>query len=383
MNSKQLLSRLPLDFEIPSYVDEKRSVKMREAGDLPFVYWPNYVPCYEGNAYMLSLWEKGLSRQTRGGTLAEYAKNISPLLRFCFSNSIALNEMSDNRFAQFIRGLNSRDSDGGLQRSSNQVLSIGRRCIDFLIFIGELYGTSEFVGEKNCRITVVQKKIGVRRGGKKVITRKFWHHADLPAADPKRKKLPISPEVVFAIKNQARKIEDKGLRLRKELMIASFEQTGGRRIEVARILINDVEDASLSSGGAPLLRMFTAKDGSNRSVPVPRTFIDQAMRYIKRVRRAIVRRTIGSSKDHGFLFVSHTTGRPLKADTLTTEMHKLCVAAGVSDKPGHPHLFRHSYITQKFVAAIEHYELTNQDEFRKALLSTSKLKLDFAAVDRA
>ena len=376
MSNKQLFNLLPVDFILPAHVDEKGKVNMRESGEIPFIYWPNYVPCYEANAYMLSQWRQGKSRRNRGGTLAEYAKNISPLIRFCFCNSIAMIDMTDNLFALFIRGLQSRIKNGELQRSTNAVIKIGRKCIDFLIFIGELHANIDFIGESNCRITVTQREFKKQRAGKRALVRKYWDHADLPDPDPIRKRLPISPKVVHAIKNEINKIEDKGLRLRKALMIACFEQTGGRRFEVTHILVKDVEQASHSYGGAPLLSMITVKGGNNREIPVPRTFIEQAVRYIKRIRRQIIRATIGAKNDHGFLFISHTTGLPLKPDTITTELHKLCSAAGIDNQPGHAHLFRHAYITQKFVAAIQHYELNNSDEFRKALLSTSKLKLD-------
>ncbi|OQY48324.1 MAG: hypothetical protein B6247_25255 [Candidatus Parabeggiatoa sp. nov. 2] len=375
-SNKQLFSLLSGDFNLPAHVDERGKVNMREAGEIPFIYWPNYVPCYEANAYMLSQWRQGKSRRNRGGTLAEYAKNISPLIRFCFCNSITMIDMTDNLFAQFVRGLQSRNKSGELQRSSNAVIKIGRKCIDFLIFIGELHDNIDFIGESNCRISVTQREIKKKRAGKRPVVIKYWDHADLPDPDPIRKKLPISPKVVHALKNEINTIVDKGLRLRKALMIACFEQTGGRRFEVSHIQIKDVEKASLSSGGAPLLSMITVKGGDNREVPVPRTFIEQAMRYIKRIRRKIIRSTIGTKNDHGFLLISHTTGKPLKPDTITTELHNLCSSAGVDDEPGHAHLFRHAYITQKFVAAIQHYELNNSDEFRKALLSTSKLKLD-------
>jgi integrase len=378
MSSKkhQLFSLLPEGFFLPAHVDYHSAVNTREADNLPFMYWPNRVPCFEANAYMIKLWKQGKSRRNRGGTLAEYAKNISPLLRFCYNNSVSLIDMSDNRFAQFIRGLQVRNSKGEQQRSINEIIKIGRKCIDFFLFISELNHSSNFIGEDGCRLTVTQQEFQIRREGKRSIIRKYWVHESLPDPDPVRRRLPISLEVVQAIKNEIQKVQDKGLRLRKELMIACFEQTGGRRFEVSEIQVKNVEAASQSYGSAPLLAMLTVKGGNNREVPVPRVFIEQAMRYIKRIRRKIIRSTIGTANDHGYLLISHTTGKPLKPDTMTTQLHDLCVAAGVDDQPGHLHLFRHSYITQKFVAAIEHYNLTNTDEFRKALLSTSKLKLE-------
>ena len=54
----------------------------------------------------------------------------------------------------------------------------------------------------------------------------------------------------------------------------------------------------------------------------------------------------------------------------------IATRVGIAAQPYAPHLWRHAYITQNFIILIEQYDLENQDAFRKALLSTSKLKLD-------
>ena len=362
--------------ELPWHVGFDGKVNTRGAENLPFIYWPNRVPCLEANAYMISLLQKGLSRRNRGGTIAEYAKNISPLLRFCHINGLKLIDLTDNYFTLFIRGLQALNVEGEKQRSCNEVLKIGRRCIDFMFYLAGFHSTDNLIGEENCSITVNRNEfIRVSKSNKK-FRQKYWAHESFPDPDPVLRRRPISNDVVKALKKTAGNIDDKGLRLRKELMIACFEQTGGRRGEVANILVKDVEAANRLVGSAPLLTMTSLKGGNSRCVPVPRVFIQQAMKYIKRVRRRIVRNKLGTGKDHGFLLISHTTGNKLATDTLTTQMSELCVMAGVDDQPGHPHLFRHAYITQKFVATILQYDINNQDEFRKALLSTSAIKLD-------
>jgi integrase len=375
-SDRQLFSRLPKGMALPWHVSFDGKVNTRDAENLPFIYWPNRVPCLEANAYMISLLQKGLSRRNRGGTIAEYAKNISPLLRFCYVNGLKLIDLTDNYFTLFIRGLQALSVEGEKQRSCNEVIKIGRRCIDFLFYLADFHSSDNIIGEVNCSITVNRKEFTMVSKSNRKFRQKYWAHESFPDPDPVLRRHPISNDVVKALKKTAGNIKDKGLRLRKELMIACFEQTGGRREEVANIRIKDIEAANRSTGSVPLLWMETLKKGNDRFLPVPRVFIQLAMKYIKRVRRRIIRNKLGRANDHGFLFISHTQGTRLTTDTLTTELSKLCVAAGVDDQPGHAHLFRHAYITQKFVVTILQYDINNKDEFRKALLSTSAIKLD-------
>ena len=51
MNNKQLLKIMPESTQLPYYVDTTSgSVITREASNLPFVYWPNGLPCVEAKA---------------------------------------------------------------------------------------------------------------------------------------------------------------------------------------------------------------------------------------------------------------------------------------------------------------------------------------------
>lgn len=387
MKGKKLYSLLPAEFILPDSVDFDRKVIGRSAENIPFIYWPDNVPCIEANAWMLSLIKQGLSTRNRGGTLAEYAKNISPLIRFCHQNDLNFTQLSDNYFRLFIKRLMARNTLGEQVRTSNEVLKIGRKCISFLFFVAYFHSIKSMIGEKNCNITVIEKEFRISQGkGKKPILQFCWHHDSFPSADPVRRRHPISRDVVNALKVQATKVEDRKLRERKELMLACLEQTGGRRAEVANLRVSDIEKAVRDGGSGPLLRMLTLKKKQSkpeyREVPVPRAFIQQAAKYLD-TRRRIVREAMRMAKNrgqifinHDYLFVSHTTGKPLSIDTITTEVHKLCVDAGVKDKPGHPHLFRHAYITEKLKAIICQYDIANKDDFRKALFDVDAFKLE-------
>lgn len=359
----------------PWHVGFDGKVNTRDAENLPFLYWPDERPCFDANIYMMSLLKKGLSRKNRGGTIAEYAKKISPLIRFCYKNRIKFLDINDNYFTLFIQGLSVLSVDGRKKRSSNEVIKIGTKCIDFLMYLSEFYRVDGFIGSENCSVTIIRNEFIKSIRSKKNKKIEYWSHESFPDPDPTKRRQPISNDAVKALKNEAQKITDQGLRLRAELMIACFEQTGARRAEVSNITVANVEAASHSSGSAPMLLISTVKGGNDREIPVPRVFIQLAMKYIKRVRRRVISSKLGRSNDHGVLLVSHTTGHALSIDTLTTYVSNLVKSAGIEEH-AHPHLFRHAYITQKFIATILLHDLNNKDDFRRALLSTSAIKLD-------
>ena len=379
-----LVKELSPAFILPDHVNEKGHVTNRNASKVPYVHWPNKEPCYEANAWMLRKWKTGNIKHTRrddGGTLETYARNISHLLRYCYANRIELSDLTDNTFKLFIQGLVAEKKDNGkLTRQSNQVLAIGRKCIEFLVFVGELSGNTSLIGERGCQIEAYegtyQKPYG-KRGKTKAET--YWTHASFPGPSPTIKKLPVSKDVVQRLKDECKKTKDKGLRLRDELMIACFEQSPGRRFEVCELKVEDFINASNSIGSPVQLKMYTAKtreDEADRFVPVPREFINKAMHYIRVIRRPLIRQKLGASKDHGYLLVGHTQARQVAKGFFNQRLGTIATRAGITVEPHAPHLWRHAYITQKFIIAIESYDLENQDAFRKALLSTSKLKLD-------
>lgn len=236
------------------------------------------------------------------------------------------------------------------------------------------------IGERGCQIEAYeytyQKPYG-KRGKTKAET--SWTHASFPGPSPTIKKLPVSKDVVQALKNECTNTKDKGLRLRDELMIACFEQSPGRRFEVCELKVEDFINALNSIGSQVLLKMHTAKtreDEADRFVPVPREFINKAMHYIRVIRRPLIRQKLGASKDHGYLLVSHTEATQAAKGFFNQRLTAIATRVGIAAQPYAPHLWRHAYITQNFIILIEQYDLENQDAFRKALLSTSKLKLD-------
>lgn len=87
MAKKQLVNIIKGEFEIWDYYSHiNAELNTRSAKDIPFIRWPDRIPCIEANLFMLSQFNLMLSRRVKGGTLRTYAYNISNLLRFCFLN---------------------------------------------------------------------------------------------------------------------------------------------------------------------------------------------------------------------------------------------------------------------------------------------------------
>jgi integrase len=373
---KQLFSILPSNTKLPYFFDiNTGEIVSRDAGNIPFIKWPNGHPCNEANAYMIYLWSKNLSRRTRGGTISTYAKNISPLIRFCFVNNIRFIDLSDNRFTLFINSLNIKGKRGEIVRNTNTILNIGRRCIDFLNFIGDFHLSNTFIGTNKCSIIINKKnfKIRVKSGLK---NRCYWHHSSFPQPSPVKKRSPISLNVVKKLKQAALQTKNKHIRLRRKVMIYAYEITGARRVEIANLKINDIKKALSYEDSSPLLEMMTAKNGNARLIPVPRGFLQECLFYIDNSRKRIIRNTIGLKNDHGYLFINHQTGMPLTPETMTGEINRMCKAMNIDSSLGHGHLFRHGYITRIMVDLISRHNINNKDEFRRALLNVESLKLE-------
>lgn len=140
--------------------------------------------------------------------------------------------------------------------------------------------------------------------------------------------------------------------------------------------VKDIDNA-LMQGDAPLLRVTTLKRNNHeRFIPVPQAFLSTIIQYIRKIRRKIIKRTIGVANDHGYLFVNLNNGEPLSAESTRRRMNEWKIACGIKES-FHPHLFRHAFITNTLKRIIlQHNNINNADDFRKHLLHTEKFKLE-------
>lgn len=368
------------DFQAYSHTEWNGRPKVAKAENVPMLRWPDGRWCLAANIYIQELYDRGLSRRGRGGSLLTYATQITHLIHFCYKNQTDFIDLTDSQFALFIKTLQGEKSVSLIstaKRDANSVIDIGRRCIDFLMSVATFHRYDDFIGPKG-RIRVKRKTFTLKleSSGQKGIVKTYWHHRAFPTPDVEKKRLPISDENVKKLRASVVKAGGTTfLRKRRYVMLLLMEITGARRIEVASITVDSVLKAAQMS--EPALRFATVKQGGNqtteRMIPITTPDLMLLLEYIKVNRRPIVRKTCGIANDDGFLLVNQNTGKGITANTITLEIYLLRKLAGIIEKAC-GHMFRHRFVTKLLIALIEQHNLENPDDFRRALVDIKGLK---------
>lgn len=359
-----------------------------KGGDnMPHIVWPDRRPCLMANLYMLDLRNRrgrggrqGLSRRgSKGGTMGEYAAKISQLVRFCYINKWDFQDITDDKFTIFINALRAERSDREPEqrrKTETTITAVGRVCLDFLHFVGHFNGEPDFVSPQGTiRASRKTASFDVEGRADKV-DRSYWHHHSFSDGERIKKRNPIPAENIDKLRSAVNEAGgSRFLASRRHCTLSVLEQVGARRAEVVQIKVSDVMKAD--NMDHPMLRIISLKQGDEkyRTVPVTHMLLNELKKHIRLYRNKIIRRKFGKAKDHDYLFVSETTGKPLKEDTITTEISTLRSISGIDEKAC-AHMFRHTYITNLFVLLIERHEFENADAFRRSLITNEKFKME-------
>lgn len=370
----QLFRLTSATFRLP-YASESltREPLTINAQGIPCVLWPNGRWCSAANSYVLELFDRGLSRSDRGGSLTTYVSNIGHLIRFCFERGIDFHEMTDGQFSTFMHELRSQSSHGPKHvRSDNHALTIGSNCLEFLEFIAIERNDPNLLGRQG-QIKAYRRRSRTQEGNKALSK---WNHSSLPSPDPRRRKHPISADAISALRDAVLPLSTSmEQRRRRYIMLRVLEMTGGRRLEIANLSVADV--ARAFEGPPHMLRLMTAKrrggKASFREMPVAKSDLVELWNYIRTSRKGVIRRTVGLENDHGKVFVNERTGLPLRPNTFTQEVHALAQHAHLPSAAS-PHLFRHRFITKMFVVLIEQHDFDSPSDLRRAVISVKEIK---------
>ncbi|HBO3329447.1 TPA: tyrosine-type recombinase/integrase [Pseudomonas aeruginosa] len=351
-----------------------------DASNIPTLHWPDGSWCTEANMWMLDLYEKGFSRTERGGSLLAYAANISHLIRYAYAQNTPLLKITDSQFSFFITSLlGQRNATGEYTRNQNSALNIARSCLQLINFLSEELDTRAKLKIEKREITLI-----LPNGTK--INKFGLHHPAIPIEARLSKRLPINADNIKRLRMAAFHDKESSafIRERRRVMIRALEMTGGRRLEVKLLTIDSVSQAEKTGN----LVMRTAKQRGTtliedmqsathnpdfREIPITPLDLKLLKDFVEFHRKPLIKKLLGDTGDHGFVFISETTGRPLSSNTLTFELYKLRELASI-EEPISPHLFRHRFITKIFVAEIMRKKIDTLDDFREALLSSETLK---------
>ena len=366
------------EFKMFSYFSVDK-LTTRDATNLPFMIWPNGSPCLIGNLYMQSLLNRagrgrqGLSRKgDKGGSIGDYAAKLGQLLRRCYRDGLDPIDLSDGKFSDFITEIRkepSKINPSQPKKSESSVIATGKVWLDFLGFVGRLYGDDHFVSEGG---TIRARRVQfstLTRSGKRISRTSLTHHS---FGQPHRehRRMPITKDQIERLKAAIRKDNAPAfVKVRRACLIDLLTCTGARRTELANLKVSDVFHALDMDN--PLLRVETLKreDKAERHIPIFLTVLHKVRQYIEVERRKIMRKVYRGGVDHGFLFVSSRNGNPLKSSVISNEINHLRKVAGIKSQVT-PHMFRHAFITNLFILLFRRHEMTNPDQFRKALLDS-------------
>lgn len=377
VTSKKLHSLLG-DFTFFSHFSVDR-LSTCDASNMSFICWPNGSPCLIGNLFMQSLLtsggrgRNGVSRKgSKGGTMAGYAGHVGQLLKRCYRDNVDPINLTDRLFSDYIVEIREEPAaynPAQGKKSENSVIATGKVWLDFLVFVGTFYRNKNFVS-KTGTIRAREETYYIQvRGGRRIAKTYLWHHSfGKPHREHHRD--PVTSEQIQMLRAANRKDKTTDfVKMRRLVMIELFTDLGPRRGELANLKVQDVRNALRLD--TPVLRLDTLKreEGAERFVPILAPTLRKLDQFIDGPRRKLMRKAYKGGKDHGYVFVSSRTGKPLNDTRFSNEILSLRKLAGIESQIC-PHMFRHAMITRLFTQFIARHELNNVDDFRRAFLDT-------------
>lgn len=311
---------------------------------------------------------------SKGGTFGEYAGQISHLIRFCYYNKLNFIALSDDDFCEFIDGLRTEtklNAPSQLKRNERTISNIGKRCLSFLSHVGEMNQIHNFVGISGTIAIEIVDSTYYRNG--KAFKRSSVHHRSFRTASARKTRKPIGEVTIEKLRDTIDEISSSEfLCNRRHLMISLFEELGARRGEIQPITVAQVLAASKRKKHIiTITTLKRGKIGLTRELELSPPLIEDLLTYIRGDRREIMKRFKGIP-DHDFLFVTERGGRPLGADTLTTEFSIIRRAAGIEEQAC-AHLFRHAFCTNIVANLIAETQALSPDSFRQTLMTNKML----------
>ena len=292
-------------------------------------------------------------------SIIKIAYSLSHLVSYCENKKLRLIDFNEDNFIELSKKL----SNSGISNNSTNYT------LKNILYFFEFYG-EKFLQEPNYIIKIFNAQININSRNSEEY---FYHPCFLPKSELKVRN-PINVENIEKIYEQIDNLYvGKFAQKRTRVIIKLLEITGARVSEIANIKVLDIEKALLDKN---LLKIKTLKrkQDEHRYIPISKDKLSEIVTYIKIFRSKVIKSTIGSDKDHGYLLVNEKTGKPLTSNTISNDMIRLRDLAGIEQQTC-AHMFRHRFITNMFIKLIEQYDLENKDSFRNALMDLETLKV--------
>jgi len=357
MNDKQLWKKTNNDCQLVDYSNNQGSALVN-APNIPVMFWPDGNVCWpitiwlmeRGKSYIARANSKG-RRNTNGGSLNTHASLISHFVRFTHHyHNKDFTSLYDDDLKAWVKNLKAEidtKRPNSKKRKNTQVGSIMRSALTFLVWYQHymLYNDKLIGEEIGNQITILYKTKKGRSSLGKSYHQKYIHHRHIPNNNTPKKVFAIGHEHITKLYDALRETTPNiQVRKRNECILKLLEATGGRRVEVAEITVEDVKLALTTER----LTLRTAKsDTSERQVPVAKQWIEPIERYINIYRKKQVKELIKNGKisaEPKSLFINLNNGDKLYETYISKLISNLRKAANINEKTC-AHMFRHRFIT--------------------------------------
>ncbi len=318
------------------------------------LFWPNCIPCWPANMYLIMLLRQGRSI----GTINTYASELAAFLRFIYYEGLNFETVDNETVHVFSKYLVSEEDPVAFQaqrRGGRQVNKIIRRALVFLKWYQTLFPISEpIVGifGEGAKITIENRQLNVK--GRKISF--IWHSSMVPNDVPRDVK-PLSRSLYLELLEACDLItKSPYIKARSRTLLKLLGDTGARRVEISQLTVADIYEAIDNGNGK--LKLFTAKrnDKQERLVPIPLTTLKAVLSYVEVQRKIHVRKLKNRkliSQDNGWLFLNNV-GQQLNTETITQDIARLRQIAGISESAT-AHMLRHRWITIQVLERLKSY----------------------------
>lgn len=373
---------LPSDCDItPTHAprtNSKSNTNFKVIPTMTLMVWPNGKPCT-----LINLWLMEKQGYATGDSCITLASQLTELLRFCYSEKLTFDDISDRLISKWVNKLEKEEtkvnSDGLTEsaRASNQISHIGSRAIEFLIWYQNAFRNHKplLIGEIGSGAKITIKRTFNKNTGK------YYHsHASIPKLGaPSGDKHAMPESYISLIEDEIfKKLESslssthsrfnknegcpllKATRLylysRRVFFNWMLDRTGCRPSEVVDMPLANNSDTSKTLKLLLPTKKKRSKIPPLRSFPISlidsidfNQYLDARKDYIK----ALIDGKVISC-DPGAMMLGEN-GKPIKTASLLADFRRLAHAAGLSNVKVCASMYRHRFITRQIMFAMEKY----------------------------
>jgi len=335
--------------------------------------WPDGQSCFPIEMFLSSISDTKRIKKSDGGTVGNYAKDLSHLARYCYHNKVQFHELRMSDIDELIKRLVAEKRSNGRRARNNNTIKYGvlPRIVTFLKWLQkEHYPLLNLIGVDTTKRRYLIKLVQVNKIGS---NNKSYGQAEvfptkLPNATPQLK-TPISSGVInqlwdslndnksqmkvnnhliglFDKKDQQEQLDYMYHRRRFQLTI--LEATGLRPQELVQIEYDD--NLELVENNKIKIPTLKREVGRFRVIPIEKGVAIKVQVFMEVHRKKLIERLIkydliANEKDvDDYIFLGSENAKKVQPDAAYQEFRRLNLRAGIEVKSCQS-MFRHRFIT--------------------------------------